>query len=529
MAKWTDKQWLDYWEAQRRAICEDTALDANFDYAGIEKHKTELEADPIKWMKYFFPKYATADFAPFHRKFIKRIINNPDWYEVVSWARELGKDTVTMMVMFYLNLAASSSPSYKSSAKKFTIFVSSSYDAACDLLMPYMLNFESNQRIKAYYGEQKQFGKWEEGDFTTTGGIRYVALGAGQSPRGRKNEELRPDSIICTDLDTDEDCRNVDIINKRFEWVEGALFFTRSMSQPLLFLFLGNIIAKDCCVVRAAKRANHHDVINIRMVNIRKPDPENDYKYGKSVWPEKNTEEMIDNVLSKVSFRIAQQEAFNNPISEGDVFKEVTFGKIPPLKLFRFLVAYADPAVSNNIKERVNSTKALWLVGMLGGNAYIIKGFLDRVVNDEFVNWFYYIRDYVKERTQVRNYIENNSLQNPFYDQVFRPLFLKKGQEHGHYIGITPDARKKPDKYTRIEGNLEPVNRSGRLIFNIAEKDDPHMQRLVDQFKLINERMKSPADGPDCIEGAYFILNQRNEVTSPADVKTFSKKRTKHV
>ena len=172
---------------------------------------------------------------------------------------------------------------------------------------------------------------------------------------------------------------------------------------------------------------------------------------------------------------------------------------------------------------------SLWLTGMIGGNLYVIKGFLDRVVNDEFVNWFYYVRDYVKERTQVHNYIENNALQNPFYDQVFRPLFLKKGQEHGHYIGITPDTRKKPDKYSRIEGNLEPVNRSGRLIFNIDEKDDPHMQRLVDQFKLVNEKMKSPADGPDCIEGAFFILNQRNQVASPADVKTFQKIRTKHI
>lgn len=52
-----------------------------------------------------------------------------------------------------------------------------------------MLNYEANQRIIAYYGEQKLLRAWC-GDFTTRSGVRYVALGAGQSPRGKKNENL---------------------------------------------------------------------------------------------------------------------------------------------------------------------------------------------------------------------------------------------------------------------------------------------------------------------------------------------------
>ena len=218
-----------------------------------------------------------------------------------------------MMLMIYLNLTGK---------KRFTIFVSSGYDAACDLLKPYMLNFEANQRIIAYYGEQKKYGDWEDGDFTTKSDVRYVAIGAGQNPRGRKNESLRPDSIICTDLDTDEDCRNTETINKKFEWVERALYMTRSISKPLLFVILGNIIAKDCCVVRAAKKADHHDIVNIRDKN------------GLSSWPEKNTEEMIDRVLSSISTSAGQAECFNNPVSEGDTFKEIVWGKIPLLSSF---------------------------------------------------------------------------------------------------------------------------------------------------------------------------------------------------
>ena len=55
----------------------------------------------------------------------------------------------------------------------------------------------------------------------------------------------------------------------------------------------------------------------------------------------------------------------------------------------------------------------------------------------------------------------------------------------------------------------EPLNRQGRLVFNVRERDNLNMQRLEDQFKLIAPRLPAPADGPDCIEGAVWQINQR--------------------
>jgi hypothetical protein len=497
-----DKQKLREWDEYRKALLTDTALEYNKSKADIEKHRLELERNPSAWMKYFFPMYATSEFAPFHLRFIKRIINNPEWWEVVSWSRELAKDTVAMMSMFYLNLTGK---------KKFTLFVSSSYDAACDLLKPYMLNYEANQRIIAYYGEQKLYGAWESGDFTTKTGVRYVALGAGQSPRGKKNENLRPDSIICTDLDTDEDTRNKDTIDKRFDWVEKALYATRSVSKPLLFLVLGNIIAPDCCVVRAAKKADKWDVVNIRD------------KDGNSTWPAKNSEEQIDRVLSKISTKAAQGEYFNNPISEGDIFKELTWGKCPPIASLPFVVNYADPSPSNKDKQKKGvSFKSQWLIGYKDGKFYVYHGFLEQVNNSIFVEWFYDQRDYVGGRTMVYNYIENNTLQDPFFEQVFKPMFHQMAIKRG-FINVTPDDRRKPDKAVRIEGTLEPLVRNGQLVFNASEKGNPHMQRLAEQFKLFNMQMKAPADGPDSIEGGVAIINEKISALSTGSVKSWGK------
>lgn len=488
MAKSTDKQLLNHWEEYRKSLVSATHIEPDMSAADLMKHRLELEANPEKWMKFFFPNYATADFAPFHKKAIKRIINNPEWYEVLSWSRELGKDTVAMMIMLYLNMTGK---------KKFTIFVSSSYDAAVDLLTPYKINLESNLRLTTYYGKQQMIGSWESGDFTSKVGFRYVAIGAGQSPRGKKNEQLRPDSIICTDLDTDEDCRNIDTINKRWDWVEKALYMTRSISKPLLFLMLGNIIAKDCCVLRGAEKADYHDIVNIRD------------KFGKSTWKEKNTEEMIDRVLSKLSTKAAQAECFNNPLSEGDTFKEMYWGKVPMLNKFRFLISYGDPAPSNS-KNKANSFKSNFLIGELNGNFYIITGYLDHVTNAEYVDWYYYINDFVGAKTQVYFFTENNTLQDPFYQQVFMPLFVEKGREKGYFLSIAADDRKKPDKFSRIEGNLEPLNRQSRLIMNIDQKDNPHMKRLNEQFMLVNPQLKAPADGPDCVEGGVYIINMKS-------------------
>ena len=97
----------------------------------------------------------------------------------------------------------------------------------------------------------------------------------------------------------------------------------------------------------------------------------------------------------------------------------------------------------------------------------------------------------------------------------FKPLVSKVRQEKKIQLYITPDEEKKTEKGTRIEANLEPLNREGNLIFNEAEKDNPHMKRLEDQFKLFTLRLKYPADGPDCVEGGYRICKKKLQQLQP--------------
>lgn len=501
--KQAEQEWNDLVENCRKQ----TAFTLNETTAQKKKRIANLEKDFEEWKKFYFPQYCYAPAASFHKEASDRVLRYAEWMEVRNWARELAKDTVTMMEILYFTLTGK---------KKCVLMISNSWEAAAGFLKPYKLNLEANARIINDYGVQAKSGDWGDGSFTTRKKVAFYAFGVGQSPRGKRNEEIRPDLMVFNDIDTDEDCRNPEIVEKNWKWIEDAAIATRSISKETLIYFLGNIIAEDCCVVRAHKIADFVSIVNIRD------------KEGKSTWPEKNSEEQIDRVLSQKSYSSQQKEYFNNPISEGKVFKEMVYGKCPPLRELPFVIIYADPSPSNNDKPGIraknqNSCKAVVVVGYKDSRYYVYKAFVDTTTNSNFIDWLYTIRKEIGNLTQLYFYIENNTLQDPFYTQVLLPLIFKKGSEPGQTVlSIAPDDRKKPDKYFRIEGNLEPLNRNGLLILNVDEKDNPHMDRLQTQFKSVNTSSKT-MDGPDAVEGAVFKLQEKISTMQPGSIRSFKK------
>jgi hypothetical protein len=488
MSKFKDNEALRFWDNFKRELEQSATVTIETRSQKALRIK-ELEADPEAWFRYYFPNYYKSDAAEFHKKATRRLIKNKRWYEVRAWSRELAKSARIMFETFYLVLVKKD--------VHVVLLISNSEDNATRLLTPFRINFEKNPRLKNDYGKLQHYGNWTDSEFTTTAGTTFRALGAGQSPRGTRAEEKRPDLIIIDDIDTDIDCRNPKTIKQKWNWIEQALIPTVSVSGNYRIIFNGNVIAKDCCITRAMDKAKHVDVVNIR-----------DSK-GKSTWPQKNSEQDIDDILSNVSSASAQKEYFNNPVTEGEIFKSVKWGEVPDLAKFKRLILYGDPASSN---KEVYANKALILIGDLNNTYYVIKGFLDKATNNAFVDTFFQFYEYVGTRSMILSFLENNTLQDPFFEQVFVPLFFESSRKKGFMVGIRPDTRKKPDKFTRIEGTLEPLNRLGRLVFNEAEKSDPNMQRIVEQLMMVEPGLPAPADGPDAIEGAIYIAQQKNKL-----------------
>ena len=165
------------------------------------------------------------------------------------------------------------------------------------------------------------------------------------------------------------------------------------------------------------------------------------------------------------------------------------------------------------------------LMGQIKQKVYIINARLDRGLNSDFIDWYVQLLEYVGGKVPVYCYMENNKLQDPFFQQVFKPLVAKVRNERNVQLYIHPDEDRKTDKATRIEANLEPLNREGNLVFNEEERDNPHMRRLDDQFKLFTLRLKFPADGPDCVEGGLRILKKKVQQLEPVTVIHHSARR----
>jgi hypothetical protein len=477
----TKKQIEQLWDELRDSIKSFTPVNLRESIEEKKKRIAHLQKNPEEGNKFYYPKFSYAESAPFHKKATQRIVNNAEWYEVRSWSRELAKDTRTMFEVLHLALTKKI---------RYVLMVSNSYDNAEAFLEPYRAQLDSNQRIINDYGVQEKIGKWNAGDFTTRAGVRFRAIGAGQNPRGTRNEEARPDVIIITDVDTDEDVRNKETINKRWDWIEKALIGTRSISKPTRIIFLGNIIAKDCCVVRAQQYADYVDIINIRDAN------------GKSTWPQKNTEEMIDRVLSKISYKTQQGEYYNNPITEGGIFKEMYYKKMRPLKEYRFLCCYIDLSYKSTAK---NDYKFAVLMGKWKDEYHIIKCFGIQGTTYKFGEGLVDIEKFVNGEVPVFWIAEENFLQDIIRKEIQSVLKTLKSK-----IVITPDTRDKGDKLSRIETALEPLNRNSKLWLNERLKDDPHMLLLEGQFISLeygNKRVHD--DGPDASEGAKFILDSK--------------------
>ena len=486
MSTQKSREFMERWDSHRDNIVRSTPVPHETD--PIKRARiARLEANPEDWFAYYFPNYYTAPSASFHRQATRRVIKHNRWYEVRRWARDLAKSTRGMMEDLYMAMTGR--------ARNF-LLVSHSYDNAEELLMPYMVNLEANARLINDYGKQTGFRQWEMGHFVTRKGLSFRSIGAGQSPRGTRNEAARPDVIRIDDIDTDERCRNEKRMKDTWEWVEQALIPTVSVSGNVRIIFQGNLISKNSIIAKASEKADHVETVNIRD------------KSGNSSWKDKNSEEHINWLLSKMSYISAQKEYFNDPISEGTVFKEVNWGKVPQLGKFKFLVLYSDPSFKDGKK---NDFKATWLMGKIAGVLYIIWGRLEQTSTRKMVGWHYEARTFVANEAPVYYYMEANFVQDILLDQ-FSEVAQAMG---GDYIPIRPDHRKKPDKFTRIESALEPLNSAGRLVFNEKYKGDNHFERLKEQFLALEPGSNSHDDGPDAIEGGNYIIDTKTISSEP--------------
>ena len=228
--------------------------------------------------------------------------------------------------------------------------------------------------------------------------------GRGQSPRGLRYRNQRPDYIVIDDIDDDELCQSPDRVTKLTDWVKEALFGALDGGKGR-FIIVGNLISKNSVLYNLSVNTE------VYLSEINAID-----KNGEPAWPEKFTLEQLASMEAFMGYRAYQKEMMNNPVTEGAVFKNdwIKWGKMLPLSKYDYLVCYIDPSFKSSNK---NDYKAAKLWGKKGTQLHHIKAFVRQCSIVEMVRWLYDLYESLPDNSICQFYIEANFLQDLILDE----------------------------------------------------------------------------------------------------------------
>ena len=474
----------------------DTSLMRKETHIEKEKRIRRLQSNYAAFCEYYFPHFLqlrdkttgevirTIHNAPFHNQAAQKVKNTPNLKAVFMWPRGHAKSThMDIFTPLWLMFQAKR-------LINFMVVVGKSEDSANRLLGDIQAELEYNQRIIADFGAQKNAGDWQEGEFKTKDGVKFLACGRGQSPRGLRDREARPDYIVIDDLDDDELCRNEKRVHDLTDWVKEALFGSLDVGRGR-FIMVGNLISKTSVLYNLAHTKG---VFLSKIVAVD--------SNGEPVWREKWTKEEAKAYADFVGFRAWNKEMMHNPIKDGTIFRHdwIRYKKVLPLHKYDQLICYTDPSFKSTT---ANDYKASRFWGKIGTEFHLIDCYVRQDTVGGMVRWLYNLYESLPDDVTVSFFMEANFLQDTILDE-----FTEEGNRRGYQLPITGDKRKKPDKLQRIEA-ISPLWERGFVFYNEALKESPDMQVGIEQTLSLERGSRVHDDAPDADEGAIWML-QRN-------------------
>lgn len=482
-----NKLLLERWQDRVASISRST-FTLNETAESKEQRVARAKEDYAYFVATYFPHLATKPCAKFQVDAARYIAAHPRARALFEWARGHAKSS-HMGCLIPLWLLARGKDDFRS-----MVVVSKSEEAATALLGDLQAELFANEAYRQDFDLRTEQGsEWQQGRFSTSNGASFVAIGRGQSPRGLKKRGQRPDYIVVDDIDDDQLVRSEARVSQAYEWMMTALFGTLAVGRGR-FIVVGNRIGKNSILTRFSEVKDvHHTVVNILDRN------------GAPSWKENYTLEEIAEIRRTMGERNFQKEYMNNPTTEGSVFRRDWMRYEKPLRLreYRRIIAYTDPSFK---ATKQNDYKATVVVGKTKeGYYHVLRCYAGQTSVSQMVAWHYDIERWIDGSVPIRFYMEANFIQDLLLDE-----FKKEGAARGgRQIPITPDKRKKPDKYSRIEA-MQPLFERGFIAF--CDRSEG-METLIEQLLSIEPGSRIHDDAPDALEGAIWMLNRGGGAT----------------
>lgn len=480
----------DQWKQHCSDIAELSTININETKRQKEKRITHLQNDYAAFVEYYFPHFCkdkdtglNIPSAKFHIQAANKILTNKNITAVFQWARGHAKST---HMDIFIPMWLMCQPTRQLNVM---VIVGKSENNANKLLGDIQAELQSNTRYISDFGSQYSAGSWQQGEFVTSQGVAFYALGRGQSPRGLRYRSHRPDYIVIDDLDDDEMCKNKDRITKMTDWVMTALYGSLDGGRGR-FIMVGNLISKNSVLYNLMQ----NEAFFVSKVNAYDT-------HGNVSWCEKWTKQEILHEEKVMGYRRFQKEMMNNPIVEGSIFRADWIQWTKPLKLSKYneIIAYIDPSWKSSKKADYKAVK-VW--AKTGSSLHHLFAFVRQCSLAEMVRWCYDLYEQTRDIAAIKFYMETSFMQDMMLEE-----FTNEGNSRGYQLPVRGDNRKKPDKFSRIEA-VSPLWERGFVFYNENMKKDKDMLTGIEQLLSFEKGSSSHDDAPDADESAIFLLQK---------------------
>lgn len=492
------KRQYEAWIEEKKAIIATNPVVRESDEQRQANIKKAM-ADFSYFARRYFSHLAKAPMGYFHKRDTDMVIANPDFFGVMEYPREHAKSIIYDVIL----------PLHLKARGELTgmMLASANEKKAATLLGDVQAELMFNQQYIADFGEQYSIGNWQDGYFVTSDGIGFWAFGRGQSPRGTRKSDRRPNYGIIDDIDDAVLVRNESRVDETCDWILGD-FYGAMPNKASRLIIVGNRIHRKSTLAKMVgdiepgdpKRQGlyHSKVFALENPKTRKKDLT---EKGVPAWKENFTRKEILTKMQRQGSRIGLREFFHEHITVGKIFKEehLPWVKAESLQSYDKLITYNDPSYKSS---QTSDCKAIVLIGKKGRFYDVIDCFVAQCTTGTMVKAHYDIAERVPEKVACRHYMEANFIQDLMLEEYWR-----EGERRGKTMRIRGDKRKKPDKEARIE-NLTPFTEQGFIRFNSELRQLPSMQLLREHFLGFPDHEHD--DGPDAVEGAIYLLNQRS-------------------
>jgi len=442
--------------------------------ARVERARHDFEF----FCRYYLADYFSAEPAEFHRELVTMVQTHDRG--VAAAPREHAKSTHVSFAFPLHQICFR--------LRHFIVIVREADQVAAQNVDDIRQELEENELIREDFGDLVGNRKWAESEFVTSTGVKVVGRGRGQSMRGMRYKQYRPDLVIADDIEDDELVESRDRRDKLERWLKRVVL--NILGPDGKFFMIGTILHHDSVLVRMLAQS---DVYFTHVWKALTDD-------GKPLWPARWPLSRLLAKHKEIGTRNFETEFMNNPANEEDqIFSPNNWKYFTDADVEGDLdeVAAIDPAIGLKAK---NDDTAVAVVGERGGNYYILRMTMRKLKIQQQIQL---VISTCREFPRIRKF----AFETIAYQTALKQLVDEESAKNNLQIPAVAAEDLSSDKIKRIS-TLAPMAEQGRIYFPSASSSywTADAQKCMDQFEALGCSGDSHDDGPDAVERAIRLL-----------------------